>query len=204
MRMSRKLAMGCGGIPLKTLAVGSSVWLNENETAAEYIVLAHDYPVSGGTLVMRKIAIGSITMNASTPTTYVDTDLDVYLNGDFLATLDASVQKCMMVVPVTCLDKDSAATTVTRKVYLLSRAELGGTASEEGTAIPYFSDDSRKICYAVDATAVEWWTRTIYYSWTTYFRTVGSDGAFTTQSATGSCYVRPVFTLPGNFKIKNK
>ena len=71
MRMSRKLAMRCGGIPLKTLAVGSSVWLNENETAAEYIVLAHDYPVSGGTLVMRKIAIGSITMNASTPTTYV-------------------------------------------------------------------------------------------------------------------------------------
>lgn len=207
MRMSRKMAVNStGGLRICTLPIGTVFSLTENSKDVDYIVLAHNYQGSNGTLVVRKYAIGSYAMNSATIKSYHNTDLDLFLNDSFILWLDKSIREKIVSVALTMVNSGNDGETIVanKKVFLLCNAEVGGTTSAEGTALDYFSSAAKRICYSDEGAAGEWWTRTAYYALTTSFRTVSAEGELTTHNPTNTALVRPAFVLPHSYKLKLK
>jgi hypothetical protein len=189
------------------------VYISENGSYSPYLVLTADY--GGNVLLLREgLLADTLPFNANERHMwasyeyggyYEGSSIDNYLNTDFLDSLSQSVQDSLIASDITITDKSSlgvtgdAATTISRKVFLLSSAELGGPKSAasvpEGGALKYFAGDySRRTAALPNGDACAYWTRTPD-TWETYtVFTIGKNGVGS-GSADIESGVRPAFCL---------
>lgn len=189
------------GSPLSSKAVGSIVKIKENGAQTDFIVLNHGYPASGRTLLLRESIYDTREWANRTNNAYVSSNIDPWLNGDYLNLIDASVRAQIAAVNIfyTVGNENNTVTTLSRKVFLLSRAEVDSSGSSyanvEGTLLSYFNSDAKRIAY-LNGVATVWWLRTPTTHTANYVWNVrtGGNTHFSRPRTLGG--TRPAFTLP--------
>ena len=69
--------------------------------------------------------------------------------------------------------------------------------ASEGTLISHFSENSARICYTPDGTAVQYWTRSPSMGWTSYVYSINASGNAqpVTSLSNTSTYVRIMISI---------
>ena len=84
----------------------------------------------------------------------------------------------------------------TDKVFLLSSTEVWGDLDHDGTQYEYYkSKGVTRSNYSGASSSNFHWTRSVYPSYSTYFRGVHSYGDWGYSFATNTCYVFPAFSF---------
>lgn len=210
-----------GGILASDLAVGSTVKLMENGTAAEYLVVHQGLPSSmydescNGTWLLRKDIYEKREWNYhSENNIYKASTIHSYLNSTFLNLFDANIKAQIKTVRIPHVNgtgnSDSLATGssgLSTKIFLLSGYEVGFTQSVN----PYFPTDGAKLYYFVsgndstakakrianlNSSATVWWLRSPSTSNTVHVWYVNTGGSYDTNNCTFSQGIRPALILP--------
>jgi hypothetical protein len=199
--------------------LGYTVYIDENGAYAPYLVLTADY--GGNVLLLREELLkGTMPFNENASHMwasyeyggyYEGSDVDDYLNADFLDSLGQSIKDNIVSSEIVITDKASLGVTgnttasISRKVFLLSLVELNGANSyasvAEGKVLKYFKDDykRRRAAYSGGDEGV-YWTRTPE-TWETYtVFTIGKDGAGSAGADIDSG-VRPAFCLEKSTEV---
>ena len=191
------------GVGVGTLADGfRTVYLPENQNYVPFLVLSADY--GGNALLLRRDALPESRPFNDYSAAYENSDIDRFLNGEYLDRLDA-VRELVKPSEIVVTDADAlgvsgdAAATLTRNVFLLSCAETGFTelsgGAKEGVPLSYFGDPARRVAYRENGAAVGWWLRTpdAYYLSVVYG--VGPDGSLGNGNAYDENGVRPALCV---------
>lgn len=220
--MGRVIVAGAGRmttpsatISLSSIAEGTVVKINEDDSPVEFYVAKQDYEsgLNGGgrVLVVRKNCYGNFIWdeNAASIGGYIDwVDSNAYtrLNTTYLAKFSEKVQSLIGASSYYASngkssgDTDVAATT--SAIFLLSTSEYGltpQTANVEGSALPI--DNLIQTATNDAGTKVTQWTRTRGNSsigWADYLTTAG---AISSDHINELHYFRPAFTLPFTAKF---
>lgn len=183
-----------GNLTLKKIAYdystkNSVVYIKENGEYIPYLVLTSDY--GGNVLLLRENLLPEPMQYKPSPhgesigalsggwageygSYYEESDIDAFLNTDFLEVFSPEVQAAIVdsMIEVTDMDRyeewNYATHMLRRKVFLLSAVELGVTSSvgyntaKEGAPLKYFKnkEHSVRIAYMADGEAWPYWTRT--------------------------------------------
>lgn len=209
------------GILASTLSVGSSVYLMENGTAAEYLVVNQGIPRGSslydascdGTWLLRKDIFESRAWHSSNRNSYKASTIHSYLNSTFLGLFDSDIQAAIKEVKIPYVNGTansavaSGANGLAAKIFLLSGYEVGWTQSTnryfpiDGACLSYFSGtaatDSKRIGY-LNGAAASWWLRSPYANGTGSAWCVSTDGSCGGSGCSGSCGIRPALVLPSN------
>lgn len=165
---------------LGDLNVGDVVKLNENGTTAEFIIIHKGKPSElyddscDGIWVMRKnthsLRAWDGTEKSNSDNTYSGSDIDKWLTNTYLKYLDSEIADKIKTVKIPhwpswgndsdCKEVASGARGLARKVFLLSRNEVGFSSSPvDGAKLSYFSDNASRIKKGDDGVAKTWWLR---------------------------------------------
>ena len=209
-----------GGTPLSSLAVGTSVYLNESGTAKEYIIVNQGIPSNSslydstcnGTWLLRKIGDKDFLQvwYSRNRNTYANSDVHTWLNSTMLSRYDASVQNLIKqaIIPYgpgnQSLTVNSGANGLSCKLFLLSAYEVGFTdlgqyVPVEGAALSYFNgaDNSKRIfIYSGNGANTLWWLRTPVETSNKRVSCVYKDGTYKAYDSELSYYARPALILP--------
>lgn len=205
---------------LSALPVGSTISLNVNNTAQEFIVVHQGIPdpdlydaSCDGTWLMMKNLYSKRLWGSSN--LYSSAAVHTWLNGSFLALLDSTVQDQVRTVKIPYIDgtsPHSGADGLEAKVFLLSAYEMGWTSADQpsgmladGKCLAYFEDfeaaDSRRIA-TLNGTKTWYWTRSPYTDGDSeVWLVVSVDGNCTSREASDSYGVRPVLILPSSLSV---
>lgn len=202
--------------------VGSVVTIRENGALTEYLVAAHDYESSlngeGRTLLVRQEFADARRWNDKDVNAYAESEIDRWLTGAFMARFSEEMLEAMSATKIRYVPGNGTteAGVLTRKIFLLSAAELGirdatsdpaGQVLEGADALKTFADKEKAF-----------WTRTPVVDASedglpesenlTRATICGSGGrsqnvkcsATTCKyiTTTMTLYSRPAFTLPGS------
>lgn len=207
-------------------AVGSIVKIAEKGVATNYIVVHKGKPSSlydnscDGVWLLREKTLDKRAWHGTSSSTskndYENSEIETWLNGDFLNTIDDKIRAAIKTVKIpyrkgsgTSKTVQSGANGLSCKAFLLSGYEVGYTQSDnqnfpvDGAKLSYFSDDTSRIGYDSTDTAVRWWLRSPYTSDATSVLCVHTDGSLS------RCYysydllvaVRPAFVLPSSLLV---
>lgn len=132
---------------------------------------------------------------------FCDTEHD--FEGNYLSSIDSELQPYILTptLPIAA-GASIGATTITKKVFLLSITETGATTlSNDGSKLSYFSDNSSRIArYGNGQTAI-WWTRSPYSGHSYRVYCVGTNGVQDSDIASGSRGVRPTFIIDSSLLV---
>lgn len=208
-----------GGILANTLAVGSTVKLIENGTAAEYLVVHQGLPSSmydascDGMWVLRKELYEKRAWNSVNKNDYTTSTIHAYLNGDFFNLFGEKEQVAIKQVKIPYFNGTNSVKSgsdgLDTKVFLLGGYEIGfniGVSSEypvDGAKLSYFrSGDTsgsaartKRIAY-LSGTATTYWTRSPVVGNSPYIHYVPDSGSRGTTFPTTSYGIRPALILP--------
>lgn len=221
------------GTPLGDLAVGSSIYLNENGSPVDYIVVNQGIPSNSslydsscdGTWLLRKDCYEQRQWHSSDSNSYKASTIYTYLNGTFFGLFDGDIQNAIQQVKIPYVNGTAANSVYTIssgteglavKVFLLSGYEIGFTQGNahigipiDGSKLDYFTDgsgaDTKRIAYLNGAT-VHWWTRSPFVSNGSPDTTVTATktGAWSNGYCSTTIYgVRPALILPSNAKLQD-
>lgn len=209
------------GIEIGTLAVGSSVFMNVNGTAREFLVVNQGIPGNSslydsscnGTWLLMKDLYNQHTWDSSN-SNYSNSDIHTYLDGTFFGLLDSNIQSAIKQIKIPYwygLDSSgslySGSNGLSTKVFLLGGYEVGFTESMadyisiDGACLSYFSGTSgannKRIAY-LNGTATHWWLRTGTDEDTTNRAVVRvqSNGTYSAMTCYDSYGIRPALILP--------
>lgn len=170
----------------------------EGQDYVPYYVASSNY--RGKTLLLRMSAL-SKEMSMSTQTGYLNSEVDKYLNSEYLDNLN-DVAKLIYPTTIDVFNPLSSEETIERKAFLLSFSEMGFKALNEDTeGLAFFKDEDHSICYEhpyVKDGPRPVWLRDSYF-------TNGSDkantmcvnecGELTSKDSNELCGVRPAFCV---------
>ena len=198
-------------VPISTLDVGSSVFLNVGGKKTDFIIVhqglpstSYDSSCNGTWLLMKNIYTKAAW--DGTNNSYADSDIYAYLKNTFLnlfASNIRSIIKNVYIPFVNGVGTSSVSYYLSAKVFLLSAMELGWESGSyrkaDGSCLTYFKDisNSKRIAY-YNSSATEWWTRSPNGLGSTQVIYVKTDGGNTTTSYSTSYGVRPAFILPSD------
>lgn len=217
-------------VALGTKAVGSTVKLNVNGTARDFLIVHQGKPSSiydnscDGTWLLMKDCYESRQWHSSNNNDYENSTIDSYLNSTFLNLFDANIRNAIKQVKIPYRKGAGYSTTVTSgasglsvKIFLLSGYEVGWTTSDSS----YFPADGAKLAYFLsgngssaqskrvanlNGSAALWWLRSPYcYSSggsTIAFR-VDSNGGWNNGSCSNSRGIRPALILPSSLLVSD-
>ena len=206
----------CGGgavrrTTLAELEEGSIIRLAEGDSLARFIVAKHDYESglngTGRTLVVRKDCHSERLWNEFNGSTvynnYGKSAIDIWLNGDYKALLDADIQPAIGTTKFryTPGNGNTNVGTLERAIFLLSITELGKTANyanTEGSALDIAS--SLQIAY-LNGSAINQWTRSPDKTNTEYSVILLKNGNVFNNVCNGIGGIRPAFTLPSTIDL---
>lgn len=224
------------GVPtpqgIGNLAVGSTVKLNVNGTATDFIIVHQGNPDASmydsscnGTWLLMKDCYGSVAWNKGDfNNDYQNSNMHAYLNGTFLGLLDSNVQGAIKQVKIPYVNGNgydgsvaSGADGLSTKIFLLSGYEVGWTKSDSdllfpvGAKLDYFiagntTDAKNKRIAYVNGTAVVWPLRCIPVNNTQYSTGVWINGDYVSLSnvpVNNSHPIRPAFILPSSLAYDN-
>ncbi len=182
-----------------------TVYLPEDGAYVPFLVLTADY--AGNTLLLRRDVLPEVRPFNNYSAAYPDSDIDRYLNTEYVQYLDA-VQPLIPFVDIAVTAPDAlgvsgdAVQTVSREIFLLSCTETGFTdlvnAGKEGGALSYFGVPEHRTATRENGAAVSWWLRTpdTYYLSAAYG--IGPDGSLGSGNAYNENGVRPAFCVPSD------
>ena len=204
---------------LGSQAVGSTVKLNVNGTARNFIVVNQGLPGSmydsscdGTWLLMQDIYANSAW--DSTNNDYANSDIRTYLNSTFLGLLDSGAKRIIKTVKIPYTNGTgpsgsvvSGSNGLSTQIFLLSYTEVGLSGSSfdkvEGAVLSYFNraTNSKRIAY-LSGKASQWWLRTpsttdIYHPVMVNTNGTASEGA----GCANAKGVRPALILPSETEI---
>lgn len=209
-------------VALGTKAVGSTVKLNVNGTARDFLIVHQGKPSSiydnscDGTWLLMKDCYESRQWHSSNNNDYENSTIDSYLNSTFLNLFDANIRNAIKQVKIPYRKGAGYSTTVTSgasglsvKIFLLSGYEVGWTTSDSS----YFPADGAKLAYFLsgngssaqskrvanlNGSATYWWLRSPYcfsgHGSSLAFG-VGSDGDWLSYSCSTSFGIRPALVI---------
>lgn len=203
----------------KNIAVGSSVYLNEDGNYVEYIVVDQGISSDGddlygysydsscnGTWLLRKDIHSYRQWNTSDVYIYETSTINTWLNGDFFNGLGNVEQATIKQVKIPYNKDDgtfqSGANGLPCKIFLLDPEEVGWVY---GDTLDYFkpggtgtSANNKRIAN-YNGTASYWWLRSPYAGdSTTNVFAVRAEGDCNYYGASSSYGVRPALILPFN------
>ena len=218
-------------VALGTKAVGSTVKLNVNGTAREFLIVHQGKPSSiydnscDGTWLLMKDCYESRQWHSSNNNDYENSTIDSYLNSTFLNLFDANIQNAIKQVKIPYRKGAGYSTTVTSgasglsvKIFLLSGYEVGWTTSDsnyfpaDGAKLDYFlsgngsSAQSKRVAN-LNGSATLWWLRSPFC-----LSSYGSAHAFGVLSngdwsdgygCSGSLGIRPALILPSSLLVSD-
>lgn len=200
------------------LAVGSSVYLMENGTAAEYLVVHQGLPSSlydascDGTWLLRKDIYTKGVWGYEKH--YANSSVHSFLNSQFLALFDADIQNVIKQVKIPYVTDPSngyvsGSDGVSTKIFLLDCKEAGTSLGASsgvlniGSILSYFisvntTDANNKRIAFLNNTATNWWTRTSATGNYAYTFIINTSGAFQKVRNNLTQGIRPALILPSN------
>lgn len=211
------------GILASYLAVGSSVYLNENGSPVEYLVVNQGIPSGSslydsscdGTWLLRKDIHSTIAWG-TTDNDYEKSSVHPWLNSTFLNLLDSNVQSAIKQVKIPYQNGtgsggsiSSGSNGLSTKVFLLGGYEVGCFPNNDsygysylpvdGACLDYFSGtsptDSKRIGY-YDDTASPWWLRSASTEDNNYVWVISTLGNGYSSGRLNTYGVRPALILP--------
>lgn len=208
-----------GGVPASSLAVGSSVYLKENGTNVEYLVVHQGNPSTSlydascnGTWLLRKAIYEDREWHSENNNIYANSTIHSYLNSTFLNMFESTLQEAINQVKVPYFTTNAGTLAsgndgVSCKVFLLSAYEVGLSIDnynymfEDGSKLSYFtsgtstSANNKRIGY-LSGSASNWWTRSAVYTYKTAWCIQNTGKATRNLNSTTSYGVRPALILP--------
>lgn len=217
-------------VALGTKAVGSTVKLNVNGAAREFLIVHQGKPSSiydnscDGTWLLMKDCYESRQWHSSNNNDYENSTIDSYLNSTFLNLFDANIRNAIKQVKIPYRKGAGYSTTVTSgasglsvKIFLLSGYEVGWTTSDssyfpaDGAKLDYFlsgngsSAQSKRVAN-LNGSAIYWWLRSPFC-----YSDNGSQLAFIVRSHGGwnnglcsnSHGIRPALILPSSLLVSD-
>ena len=183
-------------VPASDAEIKTIVNLKESDGQLRpYIYLSNNYLGSGAGLLLRKECYQKGIYHTGTTGVFRGSTYDNWCNNTFPTLLDSMVSNNL--VEIDLPTKTTGA--IRRKCFTLSYTEYGGDMSPaEGTALPYFKDNNRRLSM-LDGVTVDYWTRSKYDVHKAYF--IGLQGGFGQDTNTLNLGYRPAFCLPLTFKI---
>lgn len=210
------------GILANEIAVGSSVYLNENGTPAEYLVVHKGLPSSmydescNGLWLLRKDCYENKQWHSSNVNSYKDSTIHSHLNSDFLNVFDTKTQRAIKQAKIPYVNGTgsggsvaSGANGLRTKIFLLGGYEIGwnqgnnGSIPIDGSKLDYFSSGTAtaanklRTAYLNGSGAI-WWTRSPSASTTNKTFIVALSGGIATDDPADLSSVRPAMILPTN------
>lgn len=193
------------GTPLGDFEVGTEIQLYETTTGSDfggsgykpYILIEHDYPQSGVSLLMRKKLPTRGTSHGSNYNYTKNDNIDGYML-EHIAYLNEAAQSYLVDATWEVSYVSSSTiktTTIQRKAIALTIAEIG--------AIAYFTNDTLKAVME-SGSGRGYHTRTVGYDTKSggYWYMITSNGSRTTQTETSTNYsYRPVFAFSSNAPV---
>lgn len=217
-------------VALGTKAVGSTVKLNVNGAAREFLIVHQGKPSSiydnscDGTWLLMKDCYESRQWHSSNNNDYENSTIDSYLNSTFLNLFDANIRNAIKQVKIPYRKGAGYSTTVTSgasglsvKIFLLSGYEVGWTTSDssyfpaDGAKLDYFlsgngsSAQSKRVAN-LNGSAIDWWLRSpcclsSYGSQFAFF--VDSNGDWLYDRCSDSHGIRPALILPSSLLVSD-
>ena len=217
-------------VALGTKAVGSTVKLDVNGTAREFLIVHQGKPSSiydnscDGTWLLMKDCYESRQWHSSNNNDYENSTIDSYLNSTFLNLFDANIRNAIKQVKIPYRKGAGYSTTVTSgasglsvKIFLLSGYEVGWTTSDssyfpaDGAKLDYFlsgngsSAQSKRVAN-LNGSATFWWLRSPYcfsnFGSARAFG-VGSNGGWVYGHCSNSYGIRPALILPSSLLVSD-
>lgn len=207
-------------IKASTLAVGSTVKLNENGSPVEYLVVHNGLPSSiydvscdGLWLLRKDIYEKREWNNTSTYNRYPESSIHKYLNSTFLNLFDDITKETIRQVKIPSISDAqqniilNGANGLTTKVFLLAAFELGATkntnlyVATDGAKLDYFATGSDTNAKSLrvgyyNGSVSNWNTRTPMLQEIDYVWCVLNSGDFDFGTYGASVGVRPALILP--------
>lgn len=217
-------------VALGTKAVGSTVKLNVNGAAREFLIVHQGKPSSiydnscDGTWLLMKDCYESRQWHSSNNNDYENSTIDSYLNSTFLNLFDANIRNAIKQVKIPYRKGAGYSTTVTSgasglsvKIFLLSGYEVGWTTSDssyfpaDGAKLDYFlsgngsSAQSKRVAN-LNGSAIYWWLRSPYCDSGHGSRSafiVYSSGDWYGRYCSDSYGIRPALILPSSLLVSD-
>lgn len=204
------------------LKVGSTVKLNVNGAAKEFIVVHQGKPSSlyddscNGTWLLMKDAYESRQWHSSNSNSYKASTIHSYLNSTFLNLFDADIKAQIKSVKIPYVNGTGASAVASgssglaAQIFLLSGYEVGWTNSDnqyfqvDGAKLDYFTAGTataanNKRIANLNGSATVWWLRSPYTDGTYNAWHVFASGNCSNGSCSDSYGIRPALVLPDTF-----
>ena len=187
-------------VEIGNLADGSPLGLYENGVLIPYYKVNGNYEKSGRVLVIRADITHLTSIYTSAQTSYIQSAIDTWLNGEFLRRLDTATQSVLGTVPVPVIG-GTGATVLNRKSFLLSFREYSITNLGEvlGSANALFASTTRRIS-AYNGTPTTHFTRDTIPG-NNAVGVIGTDGMGSFVDKLTVAGIRPALTLPATFEV---
>ena len=208
-----------------SLAIGTTVRLNINNSPKEFIIVHQGKPSSiydescNGTWLLMKDIYEKRVWNSSNVNKYESSTIHSYLNSTFLNLFDSNIKDAIKQVKIPYRKNGGSSGTMQQgangllcKIFLLSGYEIGFTTGDN----PYFPVDGAKLSYfeagtsssalnkriaKLNGSATNWWLRSPYTNLTNYVWYVDSSGNGSCNEVSSSYGVRPALILPSTLVI---
>ena len=197
---------------LKDKSIGSiiKIKIKDDDTATYYdtdFILTNlgapnsSYKNANGAWLTQKDIYNNAQFNDKSNQAYASSHLNV-LCEDYLRLIDSKLQPYILTptLPIAA-GVSISATTITKKVFLLSTTETGATTlSNDGSKLSYFSDDNSRIAYYGNSPKI-WWTRSPHSGFSDYVYCVGTYGDWSRSGVGDFRGVRPTFIIDSSLLV---
>lgn len=218
----RRMTIPIVKTPISKLAVGSTVKLNVNGTATDFLIVNQGIPSNSslydascdGTWLLMKDIYENRQWNSSNVNNLENSTIHSYLNGTFLNLFESNIRDAIKQVKLPYRKNggsggsdQSGANGLLCKIFLLSGYEVGWTTSDysyfpvDGAKLSYFesgtgtSANNKRIAN-LNGSAADWWLRSPDTNYTNHVCGVSSNGSYNGSSAFNLGGVRPALILP--------
>lgn len=159
------------------------------------------YKNANGAWLTQKNIDAKAMFNSNNNQAY-DSELGPQIEEYYVDNIDSKLQPYILTPTLPIVAGNSiGATTITRKVFLLSITETGATTlSNDGSKLSYFSNNKSRIVYYQNSPQI-WWTRSPYSRDSGFMYCVGADGDWFDVYVSDSCGVRPTFIIDSSLFV---
>lgn len=202
--------------------LGDTIKINENGVACEYTIVnigkpsnLYDESCNGVWLLKKYPIVSPLTPSMDwdqNDNDYANSDIQDYLNKQFLNALDESLRAIIKTVKIpykkgTGISTDTVQTGINglqTKIFLLSKNEITQNqltkAPYDGDTLQYFYSTDLARCQLwqdnIHSTSYDYWLRTCEAVNATHAHCINKNGSIVTYTTTSPGYIRPAFIIP--------
>ena len=195
---------------LKDKSIGSIIKIKMDDGTYDDFILTNlgapdsSYKNANGAWLTQKDIYITVPFNYNNDQVYANSMFgSTEFEQAYLSDVDSELQPYILTptLPIAA-GASIGATTITKKVFLLSITETGATTlSNDGSKLSYFSDNNSRIAYNGSGNAITWWTRSPGSNYSAYVYCVRTDGDWNYYGASDSGGVRPTFIIDSSLLV---